>query len=95
MSGCILTRGNTEAPDGLAPSLGGVGRESFVYAAREGLFHTPIEIGMRVFKGFVVGHLDGATIEAPIDGRVRGIVRDSTRVPERAKLIEIDPRGRR
>ncbi|MGE5261556.1 MAG: hypothetical protein ACM3MH_11850, partial [Actinomycetota bacterium] len=40
-------------------------------------------------------HLDGATIEAPIDGRVRGIVRDSTRVPERAKLIEIDPRGRR
>lgn len=94
-SGSIVTRGETESADGLAPLLGGVGKERFVYSVREGLFHTPIEIGMRVFKGFVVGHLDGVTIEAPIDGRVRGMVRDSTRVPEGVKLIEIDPRGRR
>ncbi len=93
-SGGIVTRGKTESADGIAPLLGGVGKERFVYSAGEGLFHTRIEIGMRVFKGFVVGHLDGVIIEAPLDGRVRGIVRDSTRVPERVKLIEIDPRGR-
>lgn len=54
-----------------------------------------IEIGMRVFKGFVVGHLDDCVVQAPIDGLVRGIVRDATRVPANVKLLEIDPRGRR
>jgi hypothetical protein len=94
-NGTILTHGQTDPADGEAAPLGGVGKERFVYAEHEGLWHTPIEIGMRVFKGFVVGYLDGSMIRAPIDGRVRGIARDSTRVPARVKLLEIDPRGRR
>jgi xanthine dehydrogenase accessory factor len=94
-SGTIVMHGKTEAADGMAPLLGGIGKERFVYSGREGRWHTPIEIGMRVFKGFVVGHLDGATVHAPIDGRVRGIVRDATRVPQGVKLLEIDPRGAR
>lgn len=95
MNGAILTKGKTERADGIAPPLGGAGKERFVYSDREGRFHTPIEIGMRVFKGFVVGHLDGVAVQAPLDGRVRGIIRDSTRVPSGVKLLEIDPRGRR
>ena len=49
---------------------------------------------MRIFKGMVVGHHDGAPVYAPIDGYLRGVARDATFVPHGVKILEIDPRGR-
>ena len=94
-NGAIVADGATDAADGAARPLGGVGSERFVYTDREGLWHTPLDIGMRVFKGFVLGHLDGLPVHAPIDGVLRGVARDATRVPAGVKLLEIDPRGRK
>ncbi len=94
-SGAIVADGATASADGQARLLGGVGRERFAYSDRAGLWHTPVEIGMRVFKGFVLGHLDGAAVRAPIDGVLRGVVRDATRIPAGVKLLEVDPRGRK
>ena len=54
---------------------------------------TPLDIGARVFKGFIMGRLDGLPVPAPMDGRLRGIARDTVFVPEGVKFIEIDPRG--
>ena len=78
-NGTMVRQGETDQPDGRARPLGGFGRERFVYSADAGHWHTRIEIGMRTFKGFVLGHLDGVPVHAPIDGVVRGIARDSTR----------------
>ena len=93
-NGTVVSCGRTDPADGMARSLGGVGAERFVYSDRTGRWHTPIEIGMRIFRGFVLGHLDGVPVHAPMDGIVRGIVRDSTSVPAGVKLLEIDARGR-
>ena len=60
-----------------------------------GRWHTAIEIGTRVFKNFVVGHLGNVPVRAPFDGILRGVVRDGCEVPADVKLLEIDPRGRR
>ena len=91
--GRILRDGRTSDND--APSvLGGVGAERFVYSPYEGRWHTPVEIGTRIYKGFVVGHLSGMPITAPYDGILRGIVRDGSDVPAGIKLVEVDPRGR-
>ena len=68
--------------------------ERFVRAAFTGRWNTAIEIGTRVFRNFVVGHLGHQAVRAPFDGVLRGIVRDGTEVPEGAKLLEIDSRGR-
>lgn len=92
--GQVLRDGETDAADHVADRLGGVGEERFVYAQRRGLWHSAIDIGVRVFKGFVVGHLDGTPIEAPLDGVLRGVVRDGLQIPAGVKLLEIDPRGR-
>jgi xanthine dehydrogenase accessory factor len=92
--GMIIREGLTDKADGVSRPLGGVGCERFVYSDREGFWHTPVDIGMRTFKGFAVGHLDGTPVHAPIDGVLRGIVRDSTAVPAGVKLLEIDARGR-
>jgi xanthine dehydrogenase accessory factor len=93
-NGTLVRCGRTDPADGMARPLGGVGADRFMYSDRPGRWHTRIEIGMRVFKGLVLGHLDGVPVQAPIDGIVRGIVRDSTSVPASVKLLEIDPRGR-
>jgi xanthine dehydrogenase accessory factor len=92
--GTIIREGCTDQADGVSRPLGGIGGERFVYSDCEGFWRTAVDIGMRTFKGFVVGHLDGTPVHAPIDGILRGIVRDSTTVPAGVKLLEIDARGR-
>ena len=93
-TGLLVTRGRTADADGIPAQLGNAGRERFAYAPAAGRWRTAIEIGTRVFKGFPVGHLDGAPVAAPFDGVLRGVVRDGLFVPARTKLLEIDPRGR-
>jgi hypothetical protein len=92
--GLVVKAGRTRAADGRSRLLGGVGAERFVYSDQSGRWHTPVEIGTRVFKGVVLGYLDDLPVPSPIDGIVRGIVRDGLDVPAYVKLLEIDPRGR-
>lgn len=93
-SGRVVHRGNTEAADGKARLLGGAGPERFVYSAEPGRWRCAVDIGTRVFKNFPIGILNGAAVCAPLDGILRGVVRDGTEVPGGVKLLEIDPRGR-
>lgn len=93
-SGVVVRDGWTDAADGMASPLGGVGAERFQYSQVAGRWHSAVEIGRRVFKGFVLGHLAGSPVRAPCDGIVRGIARDGVEVPAKVKLVEIDPRGR-
>lgn len=93
-AGRIVREGPTLEPDGVPSRLGGQGAERFVRAEVAGRWHTAIEIGTRVFKDFLIGHLGNVPVRAPFDGVVRGVVRDGTEVPLGVKLLEIDRRGR-
>jgi xanthine dehydrogenase accessory factor len=94
-TGELVQEGETERPDGMARELGGVGSERFVYSTRQGVWRTPLDIGTLVFRGYVIGYLDGLPLRAPMDGYLRGIARDGALAPVGVKLAEIDPRGRR
>ena len=93
-AGRIIREGRTDQPDGISQRLGDHAGERFVRADVTGRWNTAIEIGTRVFRDFVVGHLGHVPVRAPFDGILRGIVRDGTEVPIGAKLLEIDSRGR-
>lgn len=93
-AGQIIPHGPSEAPDGISRRLGNRGDERFVRSEFAGPWKTAIEIGTRVFKDYVVGHLGNTPVRAPFDGILRGIVRDGTEVPSGVKLLEIDSRGR-
>lgn len=86
-AGRIIQHGATDAADGMPRRLGRHAGERFVEAEFSGRWHTAIEIGARIFKDFVVGHLGNAPIRAPFDGVLRGIVRDGTEVPAGAKIF--------
>ena len=92
--GIVTDQRWTDVADGVASSLGNVGAERFVYSRFAGRWHTPVEIGTRIYKDFVLGHLSGIPVLAPRDGILRGIARDGSEVPAGVKLLEIDPRGR-
>lgn len=94
-AGQIIQHGATEPPDGVSRRLGSYWGERFVRSEFSGSWKTAIEIGTRVFKDFVVGHLGNEPVRAPFDGILRGIVRDGTEVPGGVKLLEIDSRGRK
>jgi xanthine dehydrogenase accessory factor len=94
-TGQIIRQGRTEPPDGVSRRLGSYSGERFVRSEYSGRWKTAIEIGTRVFKGFIVGHLGNEPVRAPFDGILRGIVRDGTEVPASVKLLEIDSRGRK
>jgi xanthine dehydrogenase accessory factor len=94
-AGQIVRDGYADQPDGMSRRLGSHYGERFVRAEFTGRWNTAIEIGTRVFKDFIVGHLGGTPVRAPFDGILRGVVRDGTEVPAGVKLLEIDSRGRR
>jgi hypothetical protein len=93
--GAIVDQGATDAYDGVPAPLGSASGERFVYGGTSGVWHTSLDIGARVFRAMSLGNLNGATISAPMDGILRGVARDGVFVPEGAKLLEVDPRGRR
>jgi hypothetical protein len=93
-NGTLVRTGATDEPDGNPMTLGSAGRERFVYSQDAGSWRTALDIGTRIYKGMNLGHLDGCAVVAPIDGALRGIVRDDTWVPAGVKLLEVDPRGR-
>ena len=93
-SGLIVLEGWTDPTDGQARTLGDAGAERLVYSPFAGRWHTAVEIGTRVYKDFVIGHLTGVAVTAPRDGILRGVVRDGSDVPAGIKLLEVDPRGR-
>jgi hypothetical protein len=93
--GLVLRDGETKMQDRtISTALGGIGAERFVYAPTLGRWRTALDIGVRVFKGVVIGHIDGKPLTAPMDGVLRGLARDDCEVPAGVKIVEIDPRGR-
>lgn len=93
-AGRILQQGTTDEGDRIVRRLGVYGAERLVYAATPGKWHTCHDIGQQVAKGTIVGHLGTSAVRAPLDGVLRGIVRDGTEVPADVKLLEVDGRGR-
>jgi hypothetical protein len=93
--GAIVDKGATDEYDGVPAPLGNAGKERFAYGESSGVWHTQLDIGAIVFRGMSLGNLNGETIPAPLDGVLRGVARDGVFVPEGAKLLEVDPRGRR
>jgi hypothetical protein len=94
-AGALVAEGSTADDDGEPDALGEVGRERFIIAPSEGVWHTPFDIGASAARGQSLGNLAGISLHAPMDGVLRGVARDGAFVPAGVKLIEIDPRGRR
>ena len=89
--GMVLTEGEAEINTGTPLSIGGMTRERVLWAEKDGVVTSDRDIGETVRSGEPVGMLDDRQLRAPLDGIIRGLVRDGVRVKTGAKLVEIDP----
>ncbi|WP_425449924.1 xanthine dehydrogenase [Virgifigura deserti] len=91
--GDVIRRGSALPLSGEPRPIDGIGRERCVYAPGAGRFETDQAIGAIVRKGDALAAIGDTPLCAPLDGKIRGLVRAGVPVSEGTKVIEIDPRG--
>jgi xanthine dehydrogenase accessory factor len=89
--GMVLTEGEAEKNTGIPLSVGGLTGERVLWAEEAGVVMSDREIGETTQTGQVIGTLDDLQLKAPVDGIIRGLVRNGVHVNKGAKLVEIDP----
>lgn len=90
--GQIIEHGATNPLQGEPREIEGHARDRYVYAPIVGIFHTSLQIGDKVESGQEVARIDSTPLLAPITGILRGLTHDGIPVPQKIKVIEIDPR---
>lgn len=70
-------------------------RDRVLRAPKSGHVKALVQIGDPVKEGQVVATVDGAPVQAPFDGVLRGIVHPRVRVFEGMKIGDVDPRAAR
>jgi xanthine dehydrogenase accessory factor len=91
--GRVADRGATRPLAGEPPPVLGRGRERFIYAPQDGVFHTRHQIGDPVRPGDAVGSQGTIVFTAPFDGTLRGLTHDGVPVSAGTRIVEVDPRG--
>ncbi len=92
--GRVILNGAAEPDTKIPGEIGGYTVERVLRSGKDGEFHARSAIGERVNKGATIALVEGSPIEAKIDGVVRGLLRDGTKVEKGMKVGDIDPRGK-
>jgi xanthine dehydrogenase accessory factor len=91
--GQVIWDGATRPLQGEPREIAGHARDRYVYAPIAGAFRTTFQVGYMVAAGQKVASIGDTLLHAPISGIIRGLTHDGVPVAQRAKVIEVDPRG--
>jgi xanthine dehydrogenase accessory factor len=91
--GKVIWRGATRPLEGEPQTIAGHARDRYVYAPAAGVFCTESRIGDMVAAGQKLANIGEITLHSPLNGILRGLTHDGVRVAQKAKVIEVDPRG--
>lgn len=91
--GKIITAGAAETNSRIPGSIGGYTEKRVLRAPVSGRFQAEKRIGDQVKKGDIVGYVDDLEVQARIDGVLRGLIHPESKVRQRSKIGDIDPRG--
>lgn len=91
--GQVIRTGGARPYSGEPRSLGGHGRERYVYAPVAGILRTTFVIGAAVREGEEVARIGATPVQAPLTGILRGLTHDGATVAIGTKIVEVDARG--
>ncbi|MDD2573808.1 MAG: selenium-dependent molybdenum cofactor biosynthesis protein YqeB [Firmicutes bacterium] len=91
--GRVIYQGEASRNTGVPGEVAGFARERVVYTPGNGIIKSVCEIGTRVKAGQLIAVVGENRITAPIDGVVRGLIRDGFAVTKGMKIGDVDPRG--
>jgi xanthine dehydrogenase accessory factor len=90
----LIWEGEAEPNTGIPGEILHYSEERVLRTPVAGIFRAHKKIGEQVSQGEVVATVEGLPVKPRISGVLRGILRDGTRVKERMKAGDIDPRGK-
>lgn len=93
--GSIIRKGSAEPNSGIPGVIAGHGRDRVVRSPGCGVFRGRRRIGEVVKQGEVIATVGDVSVEATIDGVLRGMLHDGIPVTSGFKIADIDPRGER
>lgn len=91
--GRVTWEGSAQADTGVPDPVAGQAVDRVLRAPASGLFEPLVEIGSLVKRGSVLAEVDGARLEAPFDGALRGLLHWGIEVPAGLKVGDLDPRN--
>ncbi|WP_411169964.1 selenium-dependent molybdenum cofactor biosynthesis protein YqeB [Clostridium sp. MB05] len=90
--GRLIFEGYAKENTGIPGEIGGYSKERVIYSECEGSIKNLKSIGDIVKKGEVLAIINEKEVLAPIDGLLRGLIKDGTNVHLGLKIGDIDPR---
>ncbi|MCC3866841.1 selenium-dependent molybdenum cofactor biosynthesis protein YqeB [Terrisporobacter mayombei] len=96
--GRIIEKGYAISNTGIPGTVKGVSKDRVIYSPSSGIISNMKEIGDIVKKGEVIAKINDTEnetiteVKATIDGVLRGIIRDKSKIKVRLKIADIDPR---
>ncbi len=91
--GRAIYDGTAERNTGVPGTIMGYSSERLLQAPSDGIISNVLEIGSMVKQGDVVAFVADEPVKSMIDGVVRGLIANGTRVYKGLKIGDIDPRG--
>ena len=88
----IISAGPAAPNTGVPGVIAGYGKERVIHSPAAGTMHNCSKIGDIVQKNQIIAMVDKTPVKASLTGVLRGILRDSYKVPEGMKIADIDPR---
>lgn len=91
--GRVIWEGTAERDTGVPDPVAGQAVDRVLRAPASGLFEPLAEIGSLVKRGTTLAEVDGARLEAPFDGALRGLLHWGVEVQTGLKVGDLDPRN--
>lgn len=93
--GRVIWRGEAIPNTGTPGIVAGKGGERVLRAPQDGIVQWVVKIGDQVLSQQELGAVNGAAVNAPFAGVVRGLIAPGTAVSEGLKIGDVDPRADR
>lgn len=90
--GRLIFSGKAIENTGVPGEIGGYSKERVLYSPYSGTINNVKEIGDVVKARDVIAYVENMEIKATIDGVLRGLIRDNSKVHKGLKIADIDPR---
>lgn len=90
--GRLIFNGEAQADTGAPGNIGGYTKERVIYSPCDGVINNIREIGDIVKKEEPLAYVGDYIVRATIDGVLRGIIRNNSKVYKGLKIADIDPR---
>ncbi|ERK29138.1 selenium-dependent molybdenum cofactor biosynthesis protein YqeB [Clostridium intestinale] len=90
--GRLIFNGEAQADTGAPGNIGGYTKERVIYGPCDGVINNVREIGDIVKKEEPLAYVGDYIVRATIDGVLRGIIRNNSKVYKGLKIADIDPR---